>query len=38
MVWAPYVSDKPALLNLNTFSAHFTDKVMDALRNAKQRF
>ena len=29
-VWSPYVSSKPALLSLDTFSAHFTKKVMDA--------
>lgn len=29
-VWSPYVSGKPALLSLDTFSAHFTDKVKDA--------
>ena len=29
-VWSPHVSGKPALLSLDTFSAHFTEKVMDA--------
>ena len=29
-VWSPHVAGKPALLSIDTFSAHFTDKVKEA--------
>ena len=36
-VWSPYVSGKPALLSLDTFSAHFTEKVMDAFAKCNKK-
>ena len=37
-VWSPYVCGKPALLSLDTFSVHFTEKSRMLLLNATQSY
>ena len=36
-IWSPYVSGKLALLSLDTFSAHFTDRVRGAFANCNTK-
>jgi len=36
-VWSPYVSGNPALLVMDTFSAHMTDKVKDAFKKCNTK-
>ena len=35
MVWKPYIAGRPALLTLDTFTAHLTEAVKDALDQCK---
>ena len=37
-VWRPYVSGRPALLILDKFSAHFTDRVQEAFRQLNTKW